>query len=163
MLFSASDKAKLLAKYIFENSNLDDLGIFLPAFPSRTNLKLHNFFITPKMVKKVITNLDSSKASGPDCIPVVVLKNCEPELSYVLAEHFSMCLEESYFPDCWKVLSVVPVFKNIGERSTAKNYHPVNLLSVISIVFEKLVNNEIVNHLEKSGLFSDFQYAFRSS
>ena len=30
------------------------------------------------MVKKVITNLDSSKASGPDCIPVVVLKNCEP-------------------------------------------------------------------------------------
>ena len=35
------------------------------------------------MVKKVITNLDSSKASGPDCIPVVVLKNCEPELSYI--------------------------------------------------------------------------------
>ena len=33
------------------------------------------------MVKKVITNLDSSKASGSDCIPVVALKNCEPELS----------------------------------------------------------------------------------
>ena len=54
------------------------------------------------MVKKVILNLDLSKASGPDCIPVVVLKNCESELSYILAELFNKCLEES-FPDCWSL------------------------------------------------------------
>ena len=53
--------------------------------------------------------------------------------------------------------------KNVGERSTAKNYHPVSLLSVVSKVFEKLINNRIVDHLEKCGLFSDFQYGFRSS
>ena len=52
------------------------------------------------MVKKVITNLDLSKASGPDCIPVVGLKNCEPELSCIPAELFNKCLKESYFPDC---------------------------------------------------------------
>ena len=160
---SASDKAKLFAKNFSKNSNLDDSGISLPFFPSRTNLKLHNISITPKMVKKVITNLDSSKASGPDCIPVVVLKNCEPELSYILAKLFNKYLRESCFPDCWKVSSVVPVFKNVGERSIAKNYHPVSLLSVVSKVFEKLVNNRIVDHLEKCGLFSDFQYGFRSS
>ena len=75
-----------------------------------------------------------------------------------------MCFfSESCFPDCWKVSLVVPVFKNVGERSTAKNYHPVSLLSVVSKVFEKLVNNRIVDHLEKCGLFSDFQYGFRSS
>ena len=83
------------------------------------------------MVKKVITNLDSSKASGPDCIPVVVLKNCEPELSYIIAKLFNKCLKESCFPDCWKVSSVVPVFKNVGERSTAKNYCPVSLLWLV--------------------------------
>ena len=65
--------------------------------------------------------------------------------------------------NCWKVSSVVPVFKNVGERSTGKNYPPVSLLSVVSKVFEKLVNNRIVDHLEKCGLFSDFQYGFRSS
>ena len=54
-------------------------------------------------------------------------------------------------------------FKNAGKTSTAKNYCPVNLLSVVSKVFEKLVNNRIVDHLEKCGLFSDFQYGFRSS
>ena len=105
--------------------------------------------ITPKMVKKVTMNLDLSKASGPDCIPVVVVKNCEPELSYILAELFNNCINNSCFPDCWKVLQVVPVFKNVREGSTAKNYRPVSLPSVISKVF--------------GGLFSDFQYGFRSS
>ena len=71
--------------------------------------------------------------------------------------------EEFCFPDCWKVSSVVPVFKNVGERSTAKNYHPVSLFSVVSKVFEKLVNNRIVDHLENCVFFSDFQYGFRSS
>ena len=83
------------------------------------------------MVRKVVMNLDLSKASGPDCIPVVQ-KNCEPELSYILAELFNKCLKESYFPDYWKVSSVVPVFKIVGERSTAKNYHPVSLLSMVN-------------------------------
>ena len=105
------------------------------------------------MVKKVITNLHSSKVSGSNWIPVVVLKNCEPELSYILAELFNIYLKESCFPDCWKVSLVVPVFKNIGGRSTAKNYHPVSLLSAVSKVFEKLVNNRTFGYLEKCGFF----------
>ena len=83
MLSSASDKAKLFAENISENSNLDDSGISLPIFPSRTNLKMHNNAVTPKIVKKIITNLDLSKVSGPNRIPVVVLKNCDPEPSYI--------------------------------------------------------------------------------
>ena len=74
--------------------------------------------------------------------------NCEPEFSYILAELFNKCLKESCFP---------------GERSTAKNYYLVSLFSVVSKVFEKLVNNRIVNQLEKCDLFPDFQYDFRSS
>ena len=58
---------------------------------------------------------------------------------------------------------MVPVFNNLGERSTTKNYHPASLLSVVSTGFEKLVNNKIAHHLEKCDLFSDFQYGFRSS
>ena len=68
--------------------------------------------LTPKMVKKVITNLDLSKAC---------------------------------------------------ERSTGKNYCPVNLHSVISKVFEKFVHNRVVDHTEKCRLFSGFQYGFWSS
>ena len=163
VLTSASDKAKLFAEKFSMNSNLDDSGISLHVFPCRTNLKLHNISVTPKIVRKVVMILDLSKASGPDCIPVVNLTNFELELSYILAELFNKCLKESCFPDCWKVSSAVPVFKNVGERSTAKNYHRVSFLSVVSKVFEKLVNNRIVYHLKKCGLFSDFQCCFRSS
>ena len=105
------------------------------------------------MVRKVVMNLDLAKASGPDCIPVVVLKNCEPKLSYILAELFNKCLQEFFFPDCWKVSSVVSVLKNVGENPSAKNYRPVSLFSVVSKVFEKLVNNRIVDHLAKCGFF----------
>ena len=58
VLSSASDKAKLFATNFLKNSNLDDSGISLPVYPSRTNLKLHNISIPLKMVKKVIMNLD---------------------------------------------------------------------------------------------------------
>ena len=57
---------------------------------------------------------------------------------------------------------MVPVFKNIREGSTAKNYCPVSLLFVASKVFEKLVNNRIVDHLENSGFFLIFN-VFASS
>ena len=45
-------------------------------------MKPHNISVTPKMVEKLIMNLDLSEASGTDCIPVVVLKNCENFLTY---------------------------------------------------------------------------------
>ena len=145
------------------NSNLDDSGITLPVFPSRTNLKLHNISITPKMVKKVIMNLDLSKASGPDCIPVVVLKNCEPEHSYIVDELFNKCPKESCFPDSWKVASVFLYFRMLGKCLQLKTTALLVFFFVISIVFEKLVNNRIVDHLKNCGLFSDFQYGFKSS
>ena len=122
------------------NSNLDDSGISLPVFPYRTNLKLHNISVTPKMVKTVLMNIDLSKASAPDCIPVVVLKNCVPKLSYILVKLFNKCLKESYFPVCWKISLVFPAFENVGDRFTAEL-----LIIQRSVVF-----------------FSDFHYGFKS-
>ena len=88
----------LFAENISEKSNLDESVISLPVFHSRTNLKLHNYALTSVIVTKVITNLDLSKVSGPDCIPVVVLMNYGPEISYMLAELFNECLRQSCFP-----------------------------------------------------------------
>ena len=62
VLSSVSDKAKLFADNFSKNSYLNGLGSSSPVFPSRTNLKLHNIFVTPKMVTKVIIKLDLSKA-----------------------------------------------------------------------------------------------------
>ena len=60
------------------------------SFPSRTNLKLDNIPVTLKLVKRVIADFDFSKVCGQDCISVVVWKNWEPELSYVIAKIFNV-------------------------------------------------------------------------
>ena len=126
-------KYEISTENFSKNSNLDDSGISLTVLPSKTNLKQHSISITPQMIKKVIMDLDLSKISSLDCIPVVVLKNCEPELSYIPAD----VSEEDLFSRLLKVSSVVPAFKNVGERYTAKNCRPVSLLSVVSKVFER--------------------------
>ena len=66
-------------KLFLKNSNRHGSSNSLVAFPSRTNHKLHSILLTPELDKKAITNLDSSKTSGSDCIILVVLKNWEPE------------------------------------------------------------------------------------
>ena len=77
-LSSPSDKANRFLKTFLRTLILMTQVFRYLIFPSITNRKLHNISVTPKMFKKVTTNLDSSKASGPDFIPVVVLKNCQP-------------------------------------------------------------------------------------
>ena len=71
-----------------------------------------------------------------------------------------MCLKESCFRVLESLIFVIPVFKYTVERSTAKNYYPVSLLSVVSKVFEKCIYNRIVDYQGKCGLFSNFQYGF---
>ena len=140
VLSSASDKAKFFAKNFSKNSNLDDSGICLPIFPetsyfcnSQDGWKGHN---ESWFIKGIWSWLYSRVGSK--------------ELwawTFILAELFSMCLKEFCFLDCWKVSSVVPVFKNVRERSTDKNYS----LSVffLWLVKSNFVNNRIVDHQEK--------------
>ena len=99
VLSSACDKQKIVAKNRFRNSNLDDSVISLPFFLTKSNPKLHNISVTLKLIKKVITNLDLSKASDPDCVPALVLKSYEPEISHILAKLLSTCFKECFFLD----------------------------------------------------------------
>ena len=121
MLSFEFDRAKLFARNFSNYSTIVNSGISLPVFPSRINLKLHIISVIPKLV---IANLDVSKETGLTCIPKVVLKNCQPELSCILAKLFNMCFEKSCFPDCWKASSVVLTFMNIGGGLWLKK-HPV--------------------------------------
>ena len=71
-----------------------------------------------------------------------------------------MSLKDPCFSDSWKILLVVPVFKNVGERSIVKNYGPVSLFSVVSKVFEKLVNNGLLDRLGKCEISQLIQNIF---
>ena len=69
----AESEAKLLKTFL--RTLILMTQVSLPVLPSRTNLKLRKISVSSKMIKKVIMNFDLSKASGPDCTPVVVLMN----------------------------------------------------------------------------------------
>ena len=75
---------------------------------------------------------------------MVFLKKCDPELSCILAEVFDMCLKESCFPDCWKVLSLGSVFKNVGQ------------MSLVIKVVEKLVDKALVSSPQEMWPFFRF-------
>ena len=84
---------------------------------------------------------------------MVVVRNYEPKLSYMQAELLNKFWKQSCFPNSRKLSALVPVFKNVGERSIAKNSDLVSVLFVVSKVLEKLVNNTICDHLERLSFF----------
>ena len=163
VLTSSRDKAELFARNFSSNATLYDNNHCIPDFPSRSSSKLSELKITPALVGKIIGNLNPSTASGPDNIPVTVFQKCSPELSSILSKLFNKCLTESSFPSCWKSASVVPVFKNNGDRSNPLNYRPISLLNTISKIFESTIAKALMSHLESNGLLSDCQYGFRPS
>ncbi|XP_065641128.1 RNA-directed DNA polymerase from mobile element jockey [Hydra vulgaris] len=159
LITSPKDKAELFAKNFSSNSTLESYGHSLHSIPVKQVDSLSDIQITPASVAKVISQLNSSTACGPDNISVTVLQNCSPELSLILSKLFNKCLTESCFPACWKMASVVLIFKNSGENSDPSNYRPISL-SVNNKVFESLINKFLTSHLESNKLLSDNQYGF---
>ena len=103
---------------------------------------------------------------GSDFITVVVLKNREPELSYILAELFNKCLKGSSYVFQIEGFIVGPCMylRMLGKGLQLKA--TVLLLVfflVVSEVFEKLVKIEFLITERNKVFFSDFQYGFRSS
>ena len=119
-----------------------------------------NIIIYSKDVISALSELNTKKAYGPDGIPPVALKTCASELAPCLGKLFRLCLSTSTFPSCWKRALIQPVPKK-GDPSQPSNYRPISLTSVLSKVFESILNRKIWKHLNSSNLISDRQYGFR--
>lgn len=158
-------KADCLASYFANKCSLgtDDLKTDrLPASNSsvRPRPEFNHVHFRPATVRRCLSQLDTSKATGPDNIPAIVLKECATELSKPLAHLFSSCFSHGVQPELWKCARVVPVHKR-ASRTNYRNYRPVSLLSVCSKVMEKIVNEQLMNFLEKNQLLSCRQFGFR--
>jgi hypothetical protein len=114
-----------------------------------------------KCVRRTLQSLDTSKASGPDGIPAIVLKQCARVLATPLAKLFNLSLKQGYYPEKWKEARVQPAFKN-DDHSCVTNYRPISLLPIVAKVLESLVNRHLMQYLERNQLLSDTQYGFRS-
>ncbi|KAL7634069.1 UNVERIFIED_CONTAM: hypothetical protein RMT77_015397 [Armadillidium vulgare] len=153
-----SSKAELFAQTFASNSTLDDSGA-VPSPSTPSNSFMPKIKISSKDVISALSELNTKKAYGPDGIPPVVLKTCASELAPCLGKLFRLCLSTSNFPSCWKRALIQPVPKK-GDPSQPSNYRPISLTSVLSKVFESILNRKIWKHLNTSNLISDRQYGF---
>ena len=89
--------------------------------------------LTPDEVYQNLSNLDENKATGPDKIPAILLKNCASSISKSLCEFLHKSVASSKLADEWQLSYIIPILKKcLNDEVT--NYRPISLLSVVSKV-----------------------------
>ena len=108
--------------------------------------------------KKEIRKLDPRKATQNTDIPVIILKQNSDIVGNYICDFFNECVDKAVFPSILKKANITPVFKK-GFRGSKDNYRPVSILPIISKIFEKLIEKQIVIYMDK--FLSKYQCGFR--
>ena len=95
-------------------------------------------------VHRLLNEINVNKASGPDDIPGIVLKNCSNHLAYPLSLVFKLIYNTGTIPSQWKLSNVVPIHKK-GDDKDVTNYRPISLLCTVSKILERIMHDEIIS------------------
>ena len=111
-------------------------------------------------VTKLLSDLDVSKAAGPDAIRPIVLKQLSQEISPVVALVFQTSLDSGTVPTEWKTAQVCPLFKK-GDKTDPANYRPISLTCKLCKTMEHIVASTITKHFNQNTISYDLQHGFR--
>ena len=137
--------------------NLANLSDFkLRAQPPSFDLAL----INEDKLQDAIAGLSNSRSTGVDGITAYMVKVCRYELAPVLIHIFNKSILDHYFPTLWKTAHVTPIFKS-GNESSANNYRPISILSVLGKLLERIVHSQCYKYMSDRDLFCDAQSGFR--
>ena len=120
--------------------------------------KIH---VKPKGVYKLLSDLKTHKATGPDSIPAYVLKLAADQLAPILTRLYQHSLDTGKTPTDWKNVFVLPIFKK-EEKHAPSNYQLVSLTSIACKVLEHIVHSSVMRHLNKNQIITDKQHGFRA-
>ena len=116
--------------------------------------------ISDSNIKDSILKLSNNSAAGPDGIPAILLRKCADSVARPLANLWKASLDSGVVPARLKEGNVTPIFKG-GKKGDSANYRPVVLTSHVAKVFERIVADKLMTHLDEEGLISDSQHGFR--
>ena len=116
--------------------------------------------VSEDIILKIINSLDNNKSSGLDGISVRALKAGSSVLSKKLSIIMNHSLAIGKVPKLWKVKKVIPLFKE-GDTEDCNNYRPISILPVPMKIFEKIVNLQISEFIEKNNILNKHQSGFR--
>ena len=98
--------------------------------------------------RKLLANINSNKAHGPDGIHGKLLKNCAVGLAYPLTLLFKVSYNCGCIPEEWKLGHVVPILKK-GNKHDVSNYRPISLTSLVMKTFERIIKDELLKHVDR--------------
>jgi hypothetical protein len=116
---------------------------------------------TPNIIQKKLLTLKPSSSSGPDGIHPSILKYCSAELSYPLSIIFNKSYQTGCLPTQWLQAEVTPIYKNSGSRLSVENYRPISLTSIPCKMFESILKDSMLSHVESNNLLHPNQHGFR--
>ena len=113
-----------------------------------------------RKIRKILSNINSNKACGPDGIHGKILKHCAVSLAYPLSLMFKISYNTGYIPRDWKLAHVVPVYKK-GSKNNVENYRPISLTSLVMKTYERILKEELL--VRTSHLLDSRQHGFLRS
>ena len=128
---------------------------------SQVDVSLQDLEVSVDDVVKVLTDLKTPSAPGPDRVYPRMLKECAEIVCRPLHIIFAGSISSGYLPKDWRRANITPIFKK-GCRTDPSNYRPVSLTSVVSKALEKLIRQRLMPFLEETDYFSKNQHGFRS-
>ena len=132
---------------------------------SLKNQNEKSFFIGPVDIKEtenIISNLQENQASGPNSLPIKMLKTSKKQLSVPLTYLINLAFETGIFPDILKTAKLIPIFKK-GDQQDCNNYSPISLLSNIAKIIETLIHKDLLKFLNSNNCLLNYQFGFRNS
>ena len=155
-------KAELLGDMFSRKMTVPDPDRPPPHLPLMCQESLANIQVHRDKVRRLLQEVNTKKATGPDDVSPHILRKCASEIADPLTLLFQTCVEENTWPSLWKQARVVPIHKK-NSKSDPGNYRPISLLSNVSKILEKVIADEITLHLEDHNLLSSKQFGFRPS
>lgn len=115
--------------------------------------------VSSKEIYREIKSLPSNKAPGCDLIDSVLLTNLPKKGIMFLVILFNACLRLSHYPCQWKFAQVVMILKTGKQPEDVSSYRPISLLPLVGELFEKVILNRMLPHLDT--ILPGHQFGFR--
>lgn len=148
--------------YFIESTNKENNNC--NTFNDKSNLILNNsIFLNPIDdcdINKLIMSLSNSNSEGYDGVCTKVIKACSKEICHVLAFLINLSLVSGTFPDRLKFSLIKPLYKR-DEKSILNNYRPIALIPILSKVYEKVIQTQIISFFDKYHVLKQNQYGFQ--
>ena len=145
---------------VFTSETMDNMVQPPTVFQGQEDDKLKTILITEEKVRKALGRMRVDKAPGADDMSPRVLVMIADYIVEPLCNIYSCSIADGVVPLDWRRANVCPVHKK-GSRVLADNYRPISLTSQLCKVFEFIMREELVNHLEKLHLIYETQHGFR--